>query len=83
LAYEPNPFVSPSTADASRYIDVAFKITKQGVGRRVRILETSAEATRNEERHLTRLIENTTFRPRMVNGKLADEAPADLRYYLP
>jgi hypothetical protein len=83
LAYEPNPFVPPSTADASRYIDVAFKITKQGVGRRVRILETSAEATRNEERHLTRLIENTTFRPRMVNGKLADEAPAELRYYLP
>jgi tetratricopeptide (TPR) repeat protein len=83
LAYEPNPFVPPSTAEASRYMDVAFEITKQGVGRRVRILDTSAEATRNEERHLTRLIENTTFRPRMVNGKLADEAPAELRYYLP
>ena len=39
-------------------------------------------ATRDENQDLIRLIESTTFRPRMVNGALADEAPVTVRYYL-
>jgi hypothetical protein len=80
--YEPNPFASAAT-ESARYIDVSFAVTKYGLGERVEILEPSkGGATREEKQALIKLIESTTFRPRMVNGALADEAPIALRYYL-
>ena len=79
--YEPNPFAS-AAAESPRYIDVSFDVTKYGLGERIEILETSKGATREEKQGLIRLIETTSFRPRMANGALADEAPVSLRYYL-
>jgi hypothetical protein len=79
---EPNPFASAATDAASRFIDVSFAVTKYGRGERIEILTTSHGATRAEEHDLIHLIETTSFRPRMVNGALADEAPVILRYYL-
>ncbi|HEY3517928.1 MAG TPA: hypothetical protein VGL98_12850 [Gammaproteobacteria bacterium] len=79
--YEPNPF-EPAATEPGRYIDVSFAITKYGLGERIEILGTSENATREEKQDLIRLIETTTFRPRMTNGKIADEAPVALRYYL-
>lgn len=81
-AYEPNPFDTTAPAQSSRYIDVAFVVTKHGRGERVEMLDTSRNATRGEQRDLVRLIEGTTFRPRVVDGKLADAAPVTLRYHL-
>ena len=78
--YYQNPLASP--AASPRYLDVSFAVTKYGVGERIEILATSKNATREEKQELTRLIESTSFRPRMVNGKIADEAPVALRYYL-
>jgi hypothetical protein len=80
--YEPNPFTSAAAAEASRYIDVSFDITKHGWGERVEILATSRGATRVEERELIRSIESANFRPRFVDGELADAAPVVLRYHL-
>jgi hypothetical protein len=80
--YEPNPFASAATGASSRHIDVAFDVTKYGRGEQIEILDSSNGATRGEERDLVRLIESTSFRPRMVNGKLADEAPVLLHYPL-
>ena len=80
--WEPNPFEAAAPAGA-RYLDVTFAITKYGIGERIKILDTSeGAATRDEKRGLISLIENTSFRPRMVNGQIADEAPVTLRYYL-
>ena len=79
--FEPNPFAAV-TAAASRYIDVAFAVTKYGQAERIEILETSKGATRAEERDLIRLLERTTFRPRFVDGKLADSARVAVRYDL-
>jgi hypothetical protein len=78
--YEPNPFAS--AAASSRYIDVAFDITKYGTAERIEILTTSQDATRNEKRDLLRLIESTNFRPRSVDGKFGDSAPVSVRYGL-
>jgi hypothetical protein len=78
--YEPNPFASAATE--SRYIDVSFAVTKYGLGERIEILDKSKGATREEERNLIRLIETTSFRPRIVNGALADAARVSLRYHL-
>jgi hypothetical protein len=79
---EPSPFASAATGASARFIDVRFDVTKFGRGERIEILDTSQGATRAEERDLVHLIETTSFRPRMVNGALADEAPVALRYYL-
>jgi hypothetical protein len=78
----PNPFASAAASGSSRYIDVAFDVTKYGRGEQIEIRATSRGATRAEERDLIRSIESTSFRPRVVGGKLADAAPVVLRYPL-
>ena len=80
--YQPNPFVSTAEAEPARYIDVAFNVTKYGRGERIEILDTSKNATRAERRDLIHLIETTSFRPRFVDGDLADSAPVVVRYAL-
>jgi hypothetical protein len=78
---EPNPFAA--LEESQRYIDVAFAITQYGQGKQIEILDTSEGATRAEVRDLTRLIELSSFRPRMVDGVLAIAAPVTIRYRLP
>jgi hypothetical protein len=79
--HEPNPF-AVATSSSSRYIDVAFAVTREGTGEQIEILATGKGATRGEERDLIRLIESTTFRPRVVDGELAAAAPVTVRYAL-
>jgi hypothetical protein len=81
--FEPNPFASPSPTESLRYVDVAFAITIDGRGERIEIRDPRRSATRAEERDLIRLIEQTSFRPRVVDGTLAASAPVVVRYYLP
>lgn len=83
-AYTPAPdlFASTATAETQRYIDVSFDITKYGRAERIEILDTSRDATRAEERDLKRLIEGTSFRPRVVDGGIAASAPVVVRYAL-
>jgi hypothetical protein len=83
-SYTPAPdvFASTATAESSRYIDVSFDITKYGRGEQIEILETSKGATRAERRDVIRLIEGFSFRPRFVDGKVADSAPVVVRYNL-
>ena len=76
-----NPFASAAT-ESSRYIDVAFDVTKHGRGEQIEILDSSKDATRGDERDLIRLIESTSFRPRVVDGELAASAPVVVRYGL-
>jgi tetratricopeptide (TPR) repeat protein len=80
--FVPNPFVTATTAESPRYVDVAFAVSQYGRGERVEILATSKDATRAEEKDVTYLIEGSTFRPRVVDGELAASAPVVLRYYL-
>lgn len=77
---EPNPFAA--TKESQRYIDVAFAVTKYGRGEQIEILDTSKDATRAELRDLTRLIESSSFRPRVVDGVLAAAAAVTIRYRL-
>ncbi len=79
--YEPNSFASAAT-ESSHYIDVSFEVTKYGLAERIEIRDTSKSANRAEERELIRLIRRTRFRPRFVDGKLADAAPVVVRYHL-
>jgi hypothetical protein len=78
--YAPNPLAS---MESSRFIDVAFAITRYGESEQIEILDRSESATRVEERGLIRLIKYASFRPRAVDGDLADSASVVVRYYLP
>ncbi len=78
--YAPNPLAS---TESSRFIDVAFAITKYGESGEIEILDSSEDATRAEERDLVRLVQYGSFRPRAVDGELADSASVVVRYYLP
>jgi hypothetical protein len=78
--YAPNPLAS---MESSRFIDVAFAITKYGESEQIEVLESSESATRGEERNLIQRIKFGSFRPRAVDGALADSAPVVVRYYLP
>jgi hypothetical protein len=81
-AYQPNPFVSLTT-EPLRYIDVSFAVTQYGGAERIELLDTSKGATRTEQRELVRLIESTSFRPRFIDGEIAESASVVARYPLP
>jgi hypothetical protein len=78
--HAPNPLAS---TESSRYIEVSFAITKNGTAEEIEILAGRDDATRAEERDLIHSIKYGSFRPRAVDGELADSAPVVLRYYLP
>jgi hypothetical protein len=80
ITFAPNPFASTAAAESSPYIDASFQITKYGRSARIEIVQRSIDVTRADERDLIRMIESTSFRPRFVDGKLADSAPVVVRY---
>jgi hypothetical protein len=80
-AFEPNPLASDAT-QATGYIDVAFEISRERQGRRVRILDTTTNATDADKERLVELIEHSAFRPRVTDGEFAKASPVVLRYYL-
>ena len=79
--FVPNPLASDATG-ATGYIDVAFEIGRYGKGERVRILDTTTNATGTDEKRLVELIQRSRFRPRMTDGEFARVSPVVLRYYL-
>jgi hypothetical protein len=81
-SFLPNPLASAQTQSSRGFIDVSFEITKYGRARGIEILATTTNATDDEQDRLTRLIARSEFRPRVVNGQLADRSPVVLRYYL-
>ena len=58
--YAPNALAS---TESSRFIDVAFAITKYGQGEQIEILDSNENATRAEEGDLVRLVKYASFRP--------------------
>ena len=80
-AFQPNPLARDETRAPTGHIDVAFEITKYGRGRAIEFLG-DANATDAAKQDLTVLIKNNRFRPRLMDGQLADAAPVKVRYYL-
>ena len=73
---------SAQTPDTTGHIDVTFEVTKFGRARRVEVLASTVSASREAEKDLIRRISNSVFRPRVVDGRVADAAPVVLRYYV-
>ncbi|HEX5418638.1 MAG TPA: hypothetical protein VFY39_01430 [Gammaproteobacteria bacterium] len=81
-SFLPNPLITKPSSDSNGYIDVAFDVTKYGEGEHVKILHAPANAPRAAKRDLVRLIRHSLFRPRVKNGKIADDSPVVVRYFL-
>jgi hypothetical protein len=81
-AFLPNPLESRESPSTRGFIDVSFEITKFGRSRAIEILDTTTNATDDEEDRLIRLIARSEYRPRVADGKIADRARVVLRYYL-
>jgi hypothetical protein len=81
--FKANPLAATSASKASGYIDVAFEITNHGRGEQIRIIDATTDATRSARKHLIRVIETSSFRPRVSNGEIAEASPVVVRYYVP
>lgn len=80
--YAENPLTRVDAAQATGYIDISFEITFRGRSQHEKVIGTSADLPRGEVRNLTNLLFRSSFRPRMVDGKVLDSAPVILRYYV-
>jgi hypothetical protein len=75
------PVPAAATASAAAgYIDVAFEITTDGQARNIEVLGATSSTTKAREQDLAAFIETALFRPRVVNGRIADSRVV-WRYY--
>lgn len=63
------------------WIDVAFELNQYGGARRIEVLDASEGTAGSVERRLTRLIRQSQFRPRFLDGEIANDDPVRLRYF--
>jgi hypothetical protein len=78
----PNPPVSEDSEEARGYVDAAVEIDRYGRCRHVRILDTTDDATRAVEKHVEHVIAQSRFRPKIVDGRVADRYSVVIRYPL-
>ncbi len=80
--FVPSRLVTERTAAAAGYVDVAFDITKYGHGEHVEILYTTDNVAREAKRALISTITRSVFRPRVLDGRIADATRVVVRYYI-
>jgi hypothetical protein len=76
-----NPFATEDE-EAPGHIDFALELDKYGRCRHMRILDSSDDATRAVEKHVEHVLSQYRFRPRFVDGRVADRDRAVIRYLL-
>jgi hypothetical protein len=81
-SFLPNPLVSEQTPESKGYIDVAFEVSKYGKSEGIEIIGSTSNATDAAKRSLVRVIDRSTFRPRLTAGNVSEESPIVVRYYL-
>lgn len=81
-AFVPNLFAPERAAGATGYVDVEFDITEFGTTRRIRVLDTTQNASRTAEQRISRWIVENRFRPRMADGQVAEAARVAARHYV-
>jgi hypothetical protein len=75
-----NPLITQEAGSVG-YIDLGFEIDRYGRSSRARILDTTDNSTRAVEKNLLQLVERSRFRPKIVDGRIADSGPIVVRYY--
>ena len=78
----PNLFAPERAAGATGYVDVEFDITEFGTTRRIRVLDTTHNASKTAEQRISRWLVENRFRPRMAGGQVAAAARVIARHYV-
>lgn len=78
----PNRFAPELAEGATGYVDVTFDITRFGTTRRIRVLDTSGNVSNAAQGRATRWIVENHFRPRVIDGHLADASRVVARHYV-
>ncbi len=63
------------------YIDVSFTLNRYGKARKVKILGSSEEVSKEVEKRLLRLVRDSQYRPRLDVGDRSEDDTIALRYY--
>lgn len=73
--------VSPAAGPSpQRYADMAFELTSYGRAKHVEVLDASPDVPRSATRRLAREIRQTSFRPRLRDGRTPENAHVVVRY---
>jgi hypothetical protein len=80
-SFLPDSIVAPGSAESATYLDVSFVITDEGEAEDIEILRASPGVERADERSLVQLLKRSRFRPRVVDGRVADSGPLVARHY--
>lgn len=78
--HQPNPFVAVEEIDQGAWVDVRFDIDERGKSRRVRVVGMTEGITRAESREVERLIRESRFRPKLVDGIAMKREEVLVRY---
>jgi hypothetical protein len=78
----PNPLPTRQTTEGQGYIDVRFDITQEGEARSIEVLHAMAGSADAYKDRLVEQLEDSLFRPRAMNGHIAERAPVSIRYYV-
>jgi hypothetical protein len=82
-AFAPNPLAPGPEQSKNGYVEVSFEIDKHGRSHHVRILGTTTDSsTHAVEKRVVQFISGSRFRPRVVEGRIADSTPVVVRYFL-
>jgi hypothetical protein len=80
-AFLPNPLASEQTAASAGHIDVAFEIGKYGKSDKIEVVGSTNDVSDATKKELVRAISRSTFRPRVVAGRVAESSSVVVRYY--
>jgi tetratricopeptide (TPR) repeat protein len=75
-------FSPEHAAGATAYVDVTFEITRFGTTRRISVADPERNVLNAAEDRASRWVLKSHFRPRVVDGQLADAWRVAARYYV-
>ena len=80
--FVPNLFAPERATGATGYVDLEFDITQFGTTRRIKVLDTTHNASKTAEQRISRWVVENRFRPRMADGQLAEASRVVARHYV-
>lgn len=75
------PIPSAAPSDSFGHIDIAFEITKDGRAQGIEIIDATPNCSDEEKQNISRWLRDGLYRPRAVNGAIADGSRVVWRYH--
>lgn len=77
-----NLFAPERAQGATGFVDVAFDVTRYGTTSRIKVLDTTRNASSAAQRRVTRWLVDNRFRPRVTDGQTVDTSRIVARAYV-